>query len=94
MAAFSTSIHMNEESVTKVDAHSKHHPTFDTNWVSIRIDRAEVTVFCRDLEQMATLAKQLTFAVDQAIRKRVNDYESEDVIGQTAQVYDIGGAWK
>lgn len=94
MATFNTSIHMNEGSVTTVDAHSKHHPTFDTTWVSMKIDNTDVTIFCRNLQQMAVLAKQLTFAVDQAIRKRVNDHESEDVIEQTAQVYDIGGPWK
>ena len=94
MALFSTSLHMTNESTTSVDAHSKHYATFDTNWVTIKIDRAELTVFCQDLQQMAVLAKQLTFAVDQAIRERVNDYESENVIEQTAEVYDIGGAWK
>lgn len=94
MALFSTSLHMTGQSTTSVDANSKHYPTFDTNWVTIKIDRAELTVFCHDLQQMAVLAKQLTFAVDQAIRDRVNDYESEDVINQTAEVYDIGGAWK
>ena len=80
MAMFSSTIHMHEESKTHVQAYSKDHKTFETNWVTIKIDRGELTIFTRDLEQMATLAKQLTFAVDQEIRARFNDYESEDVI--------------
>ena len=93
MALFSTSLHMTEESSTLVDANSKHYPTFDTNWVTIKIDRAELTVFCHDLQQMAVLAKQLTFAVDQAIRERVNDYDAADVIEQTANVRNIKEVW-
>tara|TARA_R100001463_G_scaffold48448_1_gene97529 strand:+ start:1244 stop:1498 length:255 start_codon:yes stop_codon:yes gene_type:complete len=84
---------MTEESSTSVDANSKHYPTFDTNWVTIKIDRAELTVFCHDLQQMAVLAKQLTFAVDQAIRERVNDYDAADVIEQTANVRNIKEVW-
>ena len=93
MALFSTSLHMTDESTTSVSAHSKVYPTFETNWVTIKIDRAELTVFCQDLEQMAVLAKQLTFAVDQAIRERVNDYDAADVIEQTANVRNIKEVW-
>ena len=91
MALSTTSIHMREESTSSATADSKHHPTFDTNWVSIRVDQAECVVFFTNVEQMAVLLKQLQFAVDEAIRRRFNDYETENIVDYTADVISIRG---
>ena len=85
------SIHMKQDSTTSATADSRHHPTFETNWVSFRVDQSECVVFFQNVEQMAVLVKQLQLAVDEAIRRRFNDYETENIVEYTADVINIRG---
>ena len=88
MTLYTTSIHMNEESKTSAHGHSNVTITesgqFETNWVTLQVDSASITFFCRELTQLAVIARQFNLAVDEAIRKRVNDYETKDIVEHMA----------
>lgn len=94
MTTYNTNIHMGEDSSSSANARSEMFDNgYETNWISIQVDNFEVVVFCKHLTQMAVIAKQLSFAVDEAIKERADANDKWATVDKMAGVYDIGGPW-
>lgn len=73
MSTFSSTVHMHEDTVVTSHAHSvEHEAGYETNWVTVKFDRAEFTVFAPDLVDLAVLVKKMDLAIDDAIRTRAD----------------------
>lgn len=101
MTMYNTTFHMAGDVVTSAHAHSVVTDNHEANWLSVRIGKGEMTVFAPDLATLAVIGKQITLAVDTAIRDRYNadDDDRTSVVDELiaghegAEVYDIGGPW-
>jgi hypothetical protein len=101
VTAYNTTFHLTGDAVTSAHAHSVVTSNHEANWLSIRIGKGEMTIFAPDLATLAVIGKQITLAVDTAIRDRytadnddrpsvVDELVADD---EGAEVYDIGGPW-
>ena len=73
MSKYNVTFHTYPEDVTEMTGYSRDRGTFDSNWLSIRMARGEMTVFFPSLTAMSAWALQVQAAVDLAIRERAND---------------------
>jgi len=98
---YNYTVHMREDTVTSAHAHSVVTDYHEANWLSVRIGKGEFTVFAPDLATLAVIGKQITLAVDTAIRDRytADNEDRPSVVDELiaghedAEVYDIGGPW-
>lgn len=98
---YNYTVHMAEDTVTSAHAHSVVTDYHEANWLSVRLGKGEFTVFAPDLATLAVIGKQITIAVDNAIRDRytADDGDRPSVVDELiaghegAEVYDIGGPW-
>ncbi len=101
MNMYNTTFHLTGDAVTSAHAHSVVTSNHEANWLTVRIDKGEMTIFAPDLATLAVIGKQITLAVDTAIRDRYNDDDDDrpSVVDELiaghegAEVYDIGGPW-
>ena len=101
MTMYNYTIHMTADTVTGANAHSVVTSNHEANWLSVRAGKGEMTIFAPDLATLAVIGKQITLAVDTAIRDRYNadDDDRPSVVDELiaghedAEVYDIGGPW-
>ncbi len=101
MTSYNTTFHLTGDTVTSAHAHSVVTSNHEANWLSVRVGKGEMTIFAPDLATLAVIGKQITLAVDTAIRDRYNDDDDdrtsvvdELIAGhEDAEVYDIGGPW-
>lgn len=73
MAQYNATFHTYPEDTIEMTGYSRPRGTWESNWLSMRIARGEITVFFPDLTAMSAFALQVQAAVDLAIRERAND---------------------
>jgi len=73
MSQYNATFHTYPEDRIEMTGYSRPRGTWESNWLSIKIARGEMTVFFPDLTAMSAFALQVQAAVDLAIRERAND---------------------
>lgn len=73
MAQYNATFHTYPEDTIEMTGYSRPRGTWESNWLSMKIARGEITVFFPDLTAMSAFALQVQAAVDLAIRERAND---------------------
>lgn len=74
MGLFNANIHMQDDDPVSVDAYSRVTESgWESNWLVVRVGKADLTVFAPDLASLTALSLQISSAVNRAIAQRNND---------------------
>ena len=73
MSQYNATFHTYPEDVIEMTGYSRPRGTWESNWLSMRIARGEITVFFPDLTAMTAFGLQVQAAIDLAIKERAND---------------------
>lgn len=88
MSTFSSSVHMHEDTVVSSHAHSvEHEGGYETNWITVKFDRAEFTIFAPDLIDLVVIVKRMELALDEAIQVRADKTRPsvvDEIVGDDA----------
>lgn len=78
MAKYTSTFHMEVDDNVEMTGYSQNRGTWESNWVTIKMARGDMTVFFPSLTHMSAFALQLQAAVDLAVETRIKEAESVD----------------